>query len=246
MRRLFAVCFAVALLAGCGGGDPAGTSAAASAATSTPAASAEPIAPCVDPQDPDLAAVHLQPKAGVEVDAVLAGTGSTGIVFSNMSGETLCGWLPTALAHVRKGYRVALYEYSADQSPDADLAVVADELRRRGATRIALVGASMGGTTSVVAANAVKAAAVFVLSAPGAYSGMDAVGAVSRVAVPSWFGVGEQDTEFVPSARDLYKHSAAPRKQLKILPTGAHGTALLGGTVDTMLADFLRTNAPAA
>ena len=241
MRRLLAVCLAP-LLAACAGG----TSAATGAAPSTPGASATPIAPCVDPEDPDLTGVHLRPTAGVQVDAVLAGTGSTGIVFSDMSGDTLCEWLPTALVYVKQGYRVAMYEYSADQSPDADLADIAAELRRRGTTRIALVGASMGGTTSVVAAQAVHAAAVFVLSAPAAYSGMDAVGAASRVTAPSWFGVGEQDTEFLQSARDLYSHSAAPRKHLEILPTGAHGTALLGGAVDRMMADFLHANAPAA
>ena len=242
MRRLLAVCLAVPLLAACGGGDSAGTR----AAPSTPAASAASIAPCVDAADPDLTGMHLRPVAGVQVDAVFAGTGSTGIVFSNMSGETLCEWLPTALVYVKQGYRVAMYEYSADQSPDADLADVAAELRRRGTTGIALVGASMGGTTSMVAANTVHAVAVFVLSAPGAYSGMDAVGAASRVTAPSWFGVGQHDTEFLQSARDLYAHSAAPRKHLEIFPTGAHGTALLGGTVDRMLADFLHTNAPAA
>jgi dienelactone hydrolase len=162
-----------------------------------------------------------------------------------MSTETLCSWLPTALVYVKKGYRVGLYEYSGQQSPDADLSVVAGELRRRGATRIALVGASMGGTTSIVAAADVHPAAVFVLSAPVDNSGMDALAAVAHVTAPSWFGVGEHDTAFLQSAQDLYAHSAASRKQLQVLPTGAHGTELLGPAVDRMLADFLRANAPA-
>jgi|tagenome__1003787_1003787.scaffolds.fasta_scaffold14992950_1 hypothetical protein len=38
----------------------------------------------------------------------------------------------------------------------------------------------------------------------------------------------------------------ARRKTLKILPSGAHGTELLGASVDTMLTNFLHANAPAA
>ena len=103
----------------------------------------------------------------------------------------------------------------------------------------------MGGTTSVVAASAVHAAAVFVLSAPDDNSGMDALAAVAHVTAPSWFGVGENDTAFLQSAKDLYEHSAAAQKHLEILPTGSHGTELLGLSVNRMLADFLHANAPA-
>jgi dienelactone hydrolase len=257
MRRLLALCLVVPLLAACGGGSAgARTATGGSAATNGASASgaaagggatpAEPVAPCVDPRDPDLTSVRLRPAAGREVGVVLAGTGPTALVFSNMSGETLCDWLPTALIYAKQGYRVALYEYSShEQSPAADLTDVVGELRHRGATRIALVGASMGGTTSIAVANSVHAVAVFVLSAPASYGLMDAVTAVARVTVPSWFGVGELDAGFVQSAKDLYEHSGAKNKHLEILPSGAHGTALLGAAVDRKLADFLHANAPA-
>jgi pimeloyl-ACP methyl ester carboxylesterase len=241
MRRALVVCLAAGLLAACGSGGSGGAGAAATSSAET----AEPIAGCIEPQDPDLTGVHLQPKPGVRLDAVVLGTGSTGIVFSNMSSGDLCSWLPTGLVYARQRYRVALYDYSGGQDADADLRDVAAELRRRGATRIALVGASMGGTTSMVAAEAVHAVAVFVLSAPDVFDGLDALGAAAHVTAPSWFGVGEDDTQFVQSAKDLYAHSAARRKTLKILPSGAHGTELLGASVDTMLTNFLHANAPA-
>lgn len=239
MRAPVAGCLLVVLLAGCGGGG-SGTSGGAS---SPAPASAQPVAGCLDPQEQAASGVSLPLGPGGHVDAVIEGSGTTGIVFSNMNVGDLCQWLPTAVLYSRQGYRVAVYNYSP-QAADGDLLAVVAELRRRGATRIALVGASMGGTTSLVAAKRAGAAAVFELSAPAEYGGMDALAAVRALAVPTWFGVGENDTEFLGSARSLYGASGAATKHLEVVPTGAHGTELLGAAVDRMMSDFLHRYAP--
>jgi len=229
----------VGALGGCsGGGSGAGRSSAAP--------TAEPIADCVTPQEQAASGVHVAGTAG-QVDAlVLGGRGTTGIVFANMSDNDPCGWLPTATGYAAQGYRTAVFLYSSRQGADVDVLDVAAELRRRGATRIALVGASKGGTSVISAAARARAVAVAELSAPQAYEGMDAAASVKTLTAPTLFLVGDGDTEFVPSTDALHAASPATVKPVQHVTSAAHGTGLLTETgVSDALTAFLTAHAPA-
>ena len=225
-------------LGGCsGGGSGAGRSSAAP--------TAEPIADCVTLQEQAASGVHVVGTAG-QVDALVLGArGTTGIVFANMSDNDPCGWLPTATGYAAQGYRTAVFVYSSRQGADADVLDVAAELRRRGATRIALVGASKGGTSVISAAARAQAVAVVELSAPQAYEGLDAVAAVKSLTVPTLFVVGDGDTEFVAGTDALHSASPATVKPLRHVTSGAHGTGLLADSgVGDALTAFLTAHAP--
>src|SRR4051812_34725809 len=227
------------LLAGC-----AGTGGSWVAQTPRPS-TAEPVADCIDPHEQAGAGIGLRTPEGLQADTLVFGTGRTGIVYANMSEGDLCQWYPTALVMARAGYRTAVFNYSAG-APDTDLLTVAAELRRRGVTRIALVGASKGGTAVLCAAGRTPVAAVVALSAPDSYQGLDALTAIGRVRAPTWLGVGEFDTDFVPSTRRLFAAGRAGVKHLEVVPSSGHGTALLiSADVEQQVNAFLRTNAPA-
>ena len=224
-----------------------GTSGPASTSASTAsAASAEPVADCVDPAEQATSGVTVSPGPGVTVDALMSGAGTTGIVFANMLEGDLCQWLPTARDLATKGYRTAVFNYSGRQGSTDDLLAVTAALRRRGATSIALVGASKGGTTVISAATRARAVAVVDLSGPRQFEDMDALGPVGTLTVPTFFAVGSEDGDFPASAKELYAASPARVKHLEVVATSDHGTALMSGPAGPLVIDFLTKNAPVA
>jgi pimeloyl-ACP methyl ester carboxylesterase len=104
------------------------------------------------------------------------------------------------------------------------------ELLRRGVTRVAVGGASAGGTAAMTAAASIPRsvlAGVVVLSSPRQFASMDAAAAARRVRASAFFGVGSRDTAFVGEMRKLAAASASPRKQLVVVKSSGHGTQLL-------------------
>jgi pimeloyl-ACP methyl ester carboxylesterase len=128
----------------------------------------------------------------------------------------------------------------ASASPDEDLIAGAEELRRRGAERIILVGASMGGTAALVAAAKIDAAGVASLSAPRQFSGLDALASVRRLEIPALFLAGRQDVPYVEDARRFHRATKARDKALVVTNGVEHGTDLLRDpTAERALVDFI-------
>ncbi len=123
-----------------------------------------------------------------------------------------------------------------------------DFIRSQGATTVALVGASMGGTASLVAAGqeGTDVAVVITLSAPVSIEGLDADAALlQRVDANKLFIAGVGDAPAASSAEQL-DEIAPPPKRLEIVPADDHGTDLLTGSrgeavqriIETYLAQF--------
>jgi esterase/lipase len=116
----------------------------------------------------------------------------------------------------------------------------ARELQRRGAERIMLVGASMGGTAALVATGEIDVDGVAVLSAPREFSGLDALPAVGGLEIPALFLVGRQDESFARDARRLFRATSSPDKALVATAGSEHGTDLLQDPkAERALLDFL-------
>src|SRR5262245_58482602 len=112
--------------------------------------------------------------------------GSAGVVLAHMSPADQRSWFDFAERLAREGYRVLTFDFRGYcpggdggcsegerdvPSIPKDVEGAIAELRRRGVTKIGLVGASMGGTASLItAANQGRdVAAVVTLSAPTAF-----------------------------------------------------------------------------
>jgi pimeloyl-ACP methyl ester carboxylesterase len=136
----------------------------ASGATSTTTAT-----PC---GEEDAEAVTLTTQDGTELNAVLVGDGEVGVVLGHQLRSDFCSWVPFAKQLVERHMRARAINF-ASTSPDDDMVAGSRELRRRGAKRIILVGASMGGTAALVAAAKIDVAGVAALSAPRQFSGLE-------------------------------------------------------------------------
>jgi pimeloyl-ACP methyl ester carboxylesterase len=83
------------------------------------------------------------------------------------------------------------------------------------------------------------------LSGPAVFGDLDAAAAARELIAPAYFAAGDLDGSFPDSARQMHKVAGSKIKELKIYPTGLHGTQLANdeeGIAD--LLEFLDRVAP--
>jgi alpha-beta hydrolase superfamily lysophospholipase len=183
---------------------------------------------------------------GIRLEGRLFGEGTSAVVLSHMRPADQTSWYAFASRLADAGYLVLTYDFRG-YCPGGDGGCSAGELdvsaiwqdvlgaiefaRGRGATRVSLVGASMGGTASLVAASraGVDVRAVISLSAPISIEGLVVDPAVlSNVTAAKLFIAGVGDASAASDAQALYERSPPP-KRVVIVPADDHGTDLLTG-----------------
>jgi pimeloyl-ACP methyl ester carboxylesterase len=181
---------------------------------------------------------------GVRIAGRLFGDGLVGVVLGHQIDNDQSAWWDFAERLAADGY-VALTINFRGYCPDGagcsgdggtgeawrDLVAASDELRHRGAGRVVLIGASMGGTAAVVAASDARSAVdgVITLSAPADCCGMGADrSAIQAADMPMLFIAGRFDGDAPASARRLGRF-AGSQGEIVILASGEHGTDLIGG-----------------
>jgi pimeloyl-ACP methyl ester carboxylesterase len=192
---------------------------------------------------------------------VSLGSSPIGIALGHESDGTLCNWMPYARILRQKGYRVLAFDFRGWGSSaavngarrgrlDLDFAAAASQLRKLGAERIVLAGASLGANAALAAATEVTPSVSAVMSLSGAdatfSSRLDGSATVPKLTVPVLFMVAERDSGFADDARKLYAQTLSVDKQLLILPGGAHGTFMLRGAAGAApraaVLDFVRAH----
>jgi pimeloyl-ACP methyl ester carboxylesterase len=230
----------LALAAGCGdgGGDAGGQAPATAAPTTAPVTTAAAAAKsCLEEAERDQA-FSFTTSAGATLAGVVLGSGRAGLVVGHQNGSDLCEWLPQARELAGRGYQVLAFDFAGfgDSQPgsgearvDGDVVAAAEQLRRRGAEKIVLIGSSMGGTAVLSAATRIRppVAGVVSLSGPASFQGVDAGAAASRLRVPVLLVAAADDQPFADDARAMYRAAPARDKRLLLVPGGGHGTSLL-------------------
>ncbi len=193
--------------------------------------SLRPLETCVQAGDMAQEVAFPSAKGELVVGAVL-GSGDVGIVLAHQVQSDLCEWLPYAKKLRDMGRRALIFDFGLDLA--GDVVGAAAELRREGVTKVVLVGGSMGGTASLVAASIITPTVVGVasLSGPAEFSRMDALAASKLLTLPVLYMAAEKDEERFPSdARAMYAVCPSAHKRLLILPGNDHGSELLTGNV---------------
>ena len=201
---------------------------------------------------------------GARLDGATLGSGRTGVVLATEYPAELCRWLPEALVLEKRGFRVLLFDFRGfglSPQPAAakqgrfvdDVVGAARELRARGASRVYLMGASLGATTSIIAATRVKPVVAGVVSLSGeanlngyvAQTGLDALSAAKHVKVPVLYATARDDPLTPPA--DVAHLRAALRSRgsrVEVFPGSYHGWDLLyfapyRARVDRLIRGFL-------
>lgn len=130
----------------------------------------------------------------IRLRGAMIGSGQSGVVFSNESGNEVCRWIGLARTLVGAGYRVLLYTYGSTQREEDTTAAVA-EMGRQGVKRIILVGAAQGGKTSIIAASRKLpgVVALVTLSAEEFMASQDIKPFAARLELPILFVTAERD-----------------------------------------------------
>ena len=178
--------------------------------------------------------VRFRAADGVRLLGVRFGTGPAGVVLGHEYRANLCSWVPFARTLARAGVRVLAFDHRGFGSSargraryEQDVVGAVAELRRRGARRVVAGGASMGGTAAIVGGAAARADAVFALSPPATFAGLDAVAAVRAYDRPLLVAAGALEPDFPEDARRIVDASPAVEKRLELPQTGFHGTDIL-------------------
>ena len=160
------------------------------------------------------------------------------VILSHMKPNDQSAWFSFAGELANHGYAALTFDFRGyGISPgnqdfdklDEDLAAVVSFMRLRGKERVFLVGASMGGTTSLVVAAGEDVAGVVAISAPAEFQGQNAAEAIGKVTAPVYLISAEEDTAAMVSLEELLE-SAGQTAASETFAGGEHGTALLEGT----------------
>jgi dienelactone hydrolase len=187
--------------------------------------------------------------SGGRLAGVALGHGRAGVVFANQSDEDLCGWLPFARATAAQGLRVLAFDYGSG-APQREVAAAAGELRRLGATRIVLVGASKGAKAAILAeaARPRLAMALVALSPERSLQGADVLPAAHRLRVPTLFVVSAHDPYSAEDTPTLAHAASRAPAHLVTVPGAAHGVDLVRdvsvATVGAAVLDFVLPGSP--
>jgi dienelactone hydrolase len=178
----------------------------------------------------------------------------------------LCRWLDEAVVLVRAGFRVLLFDFrglglspvvreAAGGDYAADVVAAVDQLRRLGATSVQVVGASLGGNATLVAAPRLGRRVAGVASLSGELDlsslgrNLNALAAVRRMSVPLLVMTSADDRYLDGAdARRLFAAARSRQKTLRIYPGTAHGWDLVYTSpyrrrAQSALLAFLRRNA---
>lgn len=186
----------------------------------------------------------LTTSDGVRLSALVLGSGPDGVVLSHEQGYDICSFLDLGQKLAADGYHVILPEYrdhgasevSADNRDiDRDGQAALAELRRQGAQRIFVGGASAGGTVSAVLGSGIPdLTGLLIMSSPTAFGAVDGLAAVAKISAPTLLvaSPGDMNGAVEAEVRRLDAASASPDKELVIQPSGFHGTQLFRNTGD--------------
>jgi alpha-beta hydrolase superfamily lysophospholipase len=182
----------------------------------------------------------------------------TAVVLVHMSVGDLCQWASSARRLARQGafvFPIDLRGHGFSEGREnhrraaADVAAAVRAVRRLGARRVVVGGASLGGIAALVAAPGIRPAVdgVVAISAPAAIAGqLNALPAVARLRVPTLFvaAVADQNPpyDFAADAERLFDATATSEKRLELVPGSSHGTFLVDGSpaVRALLRAFVR------
>jgi pimeloyl-ACP methyl ester carboxylesterase len=193
----------------------------------------------------------------IVLDARVFGQGETGVILAHMRPADQSSWFPfatelaktgefTVLTFDFRGYGESTGEKQFDRI-DTDLEAAYEYMRDvLGLEQIYLVGASMGGTASLVVAAREQVAGVISISSPGQFPPLDAVETVDAIRAPKLFITAEDDVPAFRSQEEFWEASTEPKVQ-QIYDGDEHGTALFdgphGADIRARLLDFLSVDA---
>jgi len=182
----------------------------------------------------------------------------TAVVMAHMSVGDLCQWVPFARRLARQKAFAFPFDFRGHGFSEGrqnhrrsagDVVAAVRAVRALGATKVIVMGASLGGIAALVATPNLKPAidGVVSVSGPAAIPGtLNALPAVKKLDVPTLYVASQGDQnppyDFAADAQRLYDETATDDKRVELVPGALHGTFLVDGSaaVRKLLLAFVR------
>jgi uncharacterized protein len=230
----------------------AGCGAAGGAPTTAIPTHAQPTATLAVPSR----AVEFTTPDGLRLRGTLYGSGTVAVALSHQSDGTQNQWSGFARQLAARGYMALAFDFrgrNTSEGPadtakeDIDLRTAIRFLRTQGATRIALMGASLGGAVTLRVAGTVSVVAVATLSAVAWWPSQPVTDEILKaIKAPKLFINSTLDND-ASSTQHMYD-VASPPKEVHIYPGRAHGVGIFSGDYGSdliqRLLTFMDTYAP--
>lgn len=259
VRLLTLVAVLATLLAGCSSSDPSSSGgpsdsstppASSSAPTRTPSTKVEVACGAVAPAGVAVRELKLAGSDGVRLNAVSMGTGPRGVVMLHQTDNGVCGWFEYGAILAQQGFHVLMYDrrcsFDSTCPPGttkgsrhaADVQTAVATLRKDGATKVAVVGASLGGAVAIGACSVVKVDGCAALS-PALFDfplgdGLTAQKGIGRVGVPLLVADAPDDSSSpLADVKALLKSGKPGVVRFVQLPAAAgHGWSTVNDSID--------------
>ncbi len=162
------------------------------------------------------------------------------VLFAHQNGADRGAWGAVPDAFADAGWSTLAWDFrgfgESDDGSRSDIGedwIAAVEFAAsQGATTVWAVGASMGGTAALAALadaeripEGVAIGGIATISAPGVFSGIDALATVRQIGAPLLLMAGAQDANYAAVADALAAAATAP-VVVEIFDTGLHGNSL--------------------
>lgn len=181
--------------------------------------------------------VRFRSSDGLLLEGELSGEGDAAVVLAHMFGGDRSAWDGYA-DELDDTYRVLRFDFRGYGDSegtkqvgliDRDVKAAVAFMRAQGASKVVVIGASMGGTAALVAAGDTKVDGVAAISAPADFRGLDASTAVSKVEARMLFIACTEDADAAASAKSLYRAALDPASDLRLFACPDHGTDIFRG-----------------
>ncbi len=195
-------------------------------------------------------AADISTEDGLVLESRTFPAGRDWVVLAHMRPADMTSWFDFGERLAAEGYTALTFNFrgygNSEGGPDefavgTDVTAAVDFAVGRGAERVFVIGASMGGTGALVAAADRPVAGVATLSAPGDFFGADALAAVPRITAPKLFVAAESDAPYPDIVAEFVEVAPDSARQ-QIFTGNAHGTDLFtshGPELTDLLLDFL-------
>ena len=196
----------------------------------------------------------------IVLDGRVFGNGPTGVILVHMRPSDQTAWFPyattlaesgdyTVLTFDFRGYGKSTGEKEFDRL-DTDLQAALDYMRDDlGIDDVFLVGASMGGTASLLVAEREPVLGLVSISSPATYQEIDALASVDTIRAPKLFIASEDDLPAMRSLEELWAEAVAPKEQA-LFEGDAHGTDMFAAPAaaefEQRMTDFIEANTPSS